>query len=328
MRRGAVISGIWLAAVLSAVVRAAPESPAASDAAVPPPSPVLVVYASANPGAEEARWLAALQPEGEGRRILDGHVKDVQIVTMPSRPALEDWGEEGRLFRASLHGVRALPTVIMLDSKGRVFDWMAGGADEASLPGKVALLKEKASRVRPLTVVNDIPKGGDPREEAAAICRAMEQVPAEAWYRDYPRTMKRLEKLDCTEPSFLAAREAADRLAKNRETASLLRESFLARDAFSIRDCLAAWRKKADDPALPVADRQLLLLAMVHPLWVRLEEVLYQGAHSAESEEAFNSAIAVLEEVRDMDRSSVCGRRAHQLREELRKARLAAARYD
>ena len=102
----------------------------------------------------------------------------------------------------------------------------------------------------------------------------------------------------------------------------------MARDAFSIRDCLAAWRKKADDPALPVADRQLLLLAMVHPLWVRLEEVLYQGAHSAESEEAFNSAIAVLEEVRDMDRSSVCGRRAHQLREELRKARLAAARYD
>ena len=221
-----------------------------------------------------------------------------------------------------------MPTVVMLDSKGRVFDWMAGGADEASLPGKVALLKEKASRVRPLTVVNDIPTGGDPREEAAAICRAMEQVPAEAWYRDYPRTMKRLEKLDCTEPSFLAAREAADRLAKNRETASLLRESFLARDASSIRDCLAAWRKKADDPALPVADRQLLLLAMVHPLWVRLEDVLYQGAHSAESEEAFNCAIAVLEEVRDMDRSSVCGRRAHQLREELRKARLAAARYD
>ena len=192
MRRGAVISGIWLAAVLAAVARAAPETFAASDAAVPPPSPVLVVYASANPSAEEARWLAALQPGGEGRRILDGHVKDVQMVTMPSRPALEDWSEEGRLFRASLHGVRALPTVVMLDSKGRVFDWMAGGADEASLPGKVALLKEKASRVRPLTVVNDIPKGGDPREEAAAICRAMEQVPAEAWYRDYPRTIKRL----------------------------------------------------------------------------------------------------------------------------------------
>ena len=76
MRRGAVISGIWLAAVLAAVARAAPETFAASDAAVPPPSPVLVVYASANPGAEEARWLAALQPEGEGRRILDGHVKN------------------------------------------------------------------------------------------------------------------------------------------------------------------------------------------------------------------------------------------------------------
>ena len=55
---------------------------------------------------------------------------------------------------------------------------------------------------------------------------------------------------------------------------------------------------------------------------------LSRDAHTAESEEAFNRAVAVLEEVRDMDRASVCGRRAHQLREELRRARLAAARYD
>lgn len=47
-------------------------------------------------------------------------------------------------------------------------------------------------------------------------------------------------------------------------------------------------------PRFPVADRQLLLLAMVHPLWVRLEDVLYQGAHSAESEEAFNCALPCL----------------------------------
>lgn len=51
---------------------------------------------------------------------------------------------------------------------------------------------------------------------------------------------------------------------------------------------LEAWRKRADDPSLPVEERQLILLSMVHPLWVRLEEALYRDAHTAESEEAFN----------------------------------------
>ena len=108
----------------------------------------------------------------------------------------------------------------------------------------------------------------------------------------------------------------------------MYKRQFQACDAPSIRKCLEAWRKRADDPSLPLEERQLILLSMVHPLWVRLEEALYRDAHTAESEEAFNRAVAVLEEVRDMDRASVCGRRAHQLREELRRARLAAARYD
>ena len=164
--------------------------------------------------------------------------------------------------------------------------------------------------------------------DSPAICRELEQVPPEAWFRDYPGTMKRLEKLNCTVPAFLNAREAAFRLEKNRKTAELLGESFRACKASSIRTCLEAWRACADDPSLSVEERQLILLSMVHPLWVRLEEVLYREAHTPESEDAFNQAVAVLEEVRDMNRSSVCGRRAHQLREELRRARLAAARYD
>ena len=80
-----------------------------------------------------------------------------------------------------------------------------GGAHAASLREKAALLADKARRVRPVTLVNDVPKGGDPAEEAAAICRALEPVPAEAWFRDYPGTMKRLEKLNCTVPAFLNA---------------------------------------------------------------------------------------------------------------------------
>lgn len=327
MRVAAVIAFVCLA--LAVPGRAETEASSASGVAAPlPPPPVLVVYGSAEPCAAEARWLKALRAGAEERRALDGIVRDVQFVTVPGRPSVKDWEEDGSLSRAAMHGVRVLPTVILLDSRGRVFDVMEGGADAASLPGMAALLAEKAQRVRPVTVVNGVPKGGDPSEEAAAICRALEQVPAEAWFRDYPGTMKRLEKLNCTVPAFLNARAAALRLEKNRETAVLLCESFQACDVPSIRKCLEAWRKKAADSSLPVEERQLILLSMVHPLWVRLEEALYQDAHNAESEEAFHQAVAVLEEVRDMDPASVCGRRAHQLREELRKARLAAARFD
>ena len=272
--------------------------------------------------------MKALQPGTEERRALDEYVRDVQFVTVPRHPSVKDWEENGSLSRAAMHGVRMLPSVVFLDSKGRVFDLVEGGASAASLREKVSLLAEKAQRVRPVTRVNDIPKGGDPAAEASAICRELEQVPPEAWFRDYPGTMKRLEKLNCTVPAFLNAREAAFRLEKNRKTAELLGESFRACKASSIRTCLEAWRACADDPSLSVEERQLILLSMVHPLWVRLEEVLYREAHTPESEDAFNQAVAVLEEVRDMNRSSVCGRRAHQLREELRRARLAAARYD
>lgn len=329
MRAAAVMACACLALVMAVPGRAETQDASASCAVAPlPPPPVLVVYGSAEPGAAEARWLKALRPGTEERRALDGKVRDVQFVAVPKRPSVKDWEEGGSLFRAAEHGVRVLPTVVFLDSRGRVFDVMEGGAAAASLPGKAAQLAEKAQRARPVTVVNDIPRGGDPAEEAAAICRVMEQVPAEAWFRDYPGTMKRLEKLECRVPSFLNARAAARRLEKNRETADLLCESFQACETPAIRKCLETWRNRAADPSLSVEERQLILLSMVHPLWVRLEESLYRDGHNAESEEAFNRAISVLEEVRDMDRSSVCGRRAHQLREELRKARLAAARYD
>ena len=122
------------------------------------PSPVLVVYGSEEPGSAEARWLKALQPGTEERRALDEYVRDVQFVTVPRHPSVKDWEENGSLSRAAMHGVRMLPSVVFLDSKGRVFDLVEGGASAASLREKVSLLAEKAQRVRPVTRVNDIPK--------------------------------------------------------------------------------------------------------------------------------------------------------------------------
>lgn len=328
MRAAAAIACIWMALAAGTSGGMELDVPVLPSSTSRLPPPVLVVYGSSSPGVPESLWLKSLRLGGEGRRVLDGLVRDIQFVTVPERPSLEDWAEGGILSRAAMHGVRVLPSVVFLDSRGRVFDMVTGGASERSLTEKAAQLAEKAQRVRPLTIANNVPKGGDPVAESAAVCRALAQIPAEAWFRDYPGTMKRLGKLNCTDPAFLNARSAADRLEKNRKTADLLRDSLNAGDPRSIRKCLDAWRARADDSSLPVHERQLILLSMVHPLWIRLEEALYQGAHSPESEEAFNRAIEVLEEVRDMDGASVCGRRAHQLREELRRARLAAARYD
>lgn len=296
--------------------------------AVLPARPALVVYGSERPSPAESLLIRALQPGGEARRLLLDDVRDVQFVTVPTRPDWAAWAEGGVIARAAAHGVSVFPTLVFLDSRGRVFDRMEGVADAAALPRFVTAVKEAAVRVRPMTEVNGVSKGDAPLAQSVAICRMMERVPVEAWFRDYPGTMKRLEKLGCREPSFLRARAVAVQFREMQSTAALAAASFRAQDALSIRRCLDEWRRKADSKETPLETRQMFLLAMVHPLWIRLENVLYQGAHGPGSEEAFNKAIEVLDEVRDMDASTVCGRRAHQLREDLRRARLAAARHD
>lgn len=293
-----------------------------------PPKPRLVVFRSEHPGQAERLWLDALAPGGAAHAVVHESVREIETVILPTVPSVEDWREGGPLFLSAMQGVRVLPTIVFFDSKGRVFDVMTGGVDPAGLQAKAERVVQKARAVRPLTLVNRITHGENSQEEQAAICRALESVPHETWFRDYPQTMKRLERLGCSLPVFVEARVLAVRLQKDRETAALMRQSFLAHDPRALRECIVSWLSKVEEARTPVAERQLILLAVVHPLWVRLEKVLYQDAHNQESEEAFTQAIAVLGEVRDLDPSSVCGRRAHQLREELRKARLAAARYD
>ena len=70
--------------------------------------------------------MKALQPGTEERRTLDEYVRDVQFVTVPRHPSVKDWEEDGSLSRAAMHGVRMLPSVVFLDSKGRVFDLVEG----------------------------------------------------------------------------------------------------------------------------------------------------------------------------------------------------------
>lgn len=74
--------------------------------------------------------------------------------------------------------------------------------------------------------------------------------------------------------------------------------------------------------------RQHITLAVLYPLALRRYVLAYHGAHTPESEALFLRAIGILEEARDIDPATADGRQAHQLREELRRARLQAARQD
>ena len=165
---------------------------------------------------------------------------DVQMVTVPSRPAsAKDWSEEdGGLSRAALHGVRALPTVVMLaDSKGRVFDLDGGeGAAAASLPGKSRpCLQEKASaRPAPDAWSMTFPRAATLRQEAAA------HLPA-PWSRCLrkpgtgitPGTMKRLEKLDLHGAGLPGRPRGGPSVwRKTGRRPPCLRESFPARRSF------------------------------------------------------------------------------------------------
>ncbi len=87
-------------------------------------------------------------------------------------------------------------------------------------------------------------------------------------------------------------------------------------------------RRYLQTPQVTAAERQRLTLEVLYPLALRRYAKAYRGAHTPESEALFLRAVAILEEARDIDPASEAGKRAHEWREELRRARLRAARYD
>ncbi len=295
-----------------------------------PPPPIVVVFVADMPEHTESPWFKALQEGGLIRAKLGEHVKEWRMVVMPRRPDFSAWGRGGSLYSAAMYGVRCLPTMVLLDSKGRVIELSEGGADVLSLNDYADELLKKVTDKRPLNEVNDIPRAATPEQEAEAICRAMMKVPPVAWNRDYPATVRRLRRLDGDHPALKAADEAWLQWQEACVTAALIEKSIHANDEQNIRECLAAWQKRCDDESRAKDMRQYELLTMVHPLWVRLEALYYRqsGAHCGKSEEAFNKAVETLEYARDLDNASDYGRHAHGLREELRKARLQAKKYD
>lgn len=101
-----------------------------------------------------------------------------------------------------------------------------------------------------------------------------------------------------------------------------------AADAPTIRTLEKELRAALAVEGVPAAVRQHVALTTLYPLALRRYAQAYHGAHTPESEALFLRAVGILEEARDMNPASDAGRRAHQMREELRRARLQAARLD
>lgn len=291
-------------------------------------SPIKIrIYCSQNPIPAESLWLSHINSDKQEGKILSKFIKEWETIRVPETVSREDWQPNGVLMKAAEDGIRCLPTILLVDKKNRVFARIEGGANQGNLEAKLALLHYFIINPRPVSCINRI-KTGSSQSQSKLICSYLSHVPVERWYVDYPRTMRRLEKLESQDKAFILAKEARLRLAKVKQTAQLIQQAFDAHKPDEILHCIDLWRKKIDDPCTSLEDKQRFLLAFIHPLWIRLEAYHYNGGHVPASEEAFSQAIKTLEEARDLDTSSPLGKRADYLREELRKARLSAAKYD
>ncbi len=291
-------------------------------------SPIKIrIYCAQNPIPAESLWLSHIKSDKREGKNLSEFIKEWEIIRVPEIVSREDWLPNGTLMKAAEDGIRCLPTILLVDKKDRVFARIEGGVNKDNLEAKLALLHYFIINPRPVSCINRI-KTGSPQSQSKLICSYLSHVPVERWYVDYPLTMRRLEKLKSQDKDFILAKEARVRLAKVKQTAQLIQQAFDAHQPDEILHCIDLWRQKIDDPCTSMEDKQRFLLAFIHPLWIRLEAFHYNGGHVPASEEAFSQAIKTLEEARDIDTSSPLGKRADYLREELRKARLSAAKYD
>lgn len=91
---------------------------------------------------------------------------------------------------------------------------------------------------------------------------------------------------------------------------------------------IARCRTLMEHPNGTADDRQRLGLLGLYPLLMKRYTLLWQGAHTPESEAALLEAIAALENARDINPQNKLGRRAFAERERLRMARRTARQYE
>lgn len=293
---------------------------------------IIYVYTSARAGKAADEWFRWLESSrfdasGLGDRFVfckvelpEGKINLSSPVTMEA------------VNMASRHGIRMLPTMILCDNRDRVYASKVGGVHSDSEAGRLAdslleLQKFKLSR-------DELLARAYAEQELSAssdlVLKALEQVPSESWPSSYAACMNLLKRSSCRDERYLVALREENRIRNEEELAALIRKLPSFPKGSELETALKSFQDFLDEKELNIPTRQCVLLGYVYPLLVNRSKELFQktGTNSPELEETFNDSVHVLEEVRDLDPQSYWGRMAHEIREELRKARLAAARYD
>ena len=234
--------------------------------------------------------------------------------------------------QAAKHGVRQLPATALCDASGKIYALTTGGAAnpkeaEALAKRLVALRQLRERRDEWLAAANAEPS---PDRAAACVLKGLESVPVDSWGVYYPASMEILKQAGCQDKRYLQALNLAQRIRNDEELAELIRQLPTDIGVEQFDRYIKMFNQFLDERTLETSTRQCVLAAYVFPLYVKKCAALYERdqVNTPELEEAFNRSIETIEKARDLDRDSWWGRMAHQVREELRKKRLEAARFD
>lgn len=297
---------------------------------------VLVLYTSARMGDAGVRWVKEVEssrPSTVAKSLDDDFI--LCRVDLPLSVRMTDVLAMKSVELASKHGVTVVPTMALCDERGRVYARLLGGIRQKT---DAPALANRLKKARKLKLARDVAMEGlDPKSKKyvrdaysreANILTALKNVPLAAWQADYPELMRELDQLECNASAYQQAKKCAIR----QDIDARLRHMMLTMPMRPSSTDIERFLKKIEgclmDKNLTVEQRQFILLNYQYPLFVKKAQLAYDGTVTMASEEAFDQSIETLEDARDLDKNSYWGREAHRIREELRKARLAAAKYD
>lgn len=327
---GALAAGFFFLPLLHAV-EWAPEPGRCVAAASAAGKDILYVYVTPDMGKAGDLWLKALNESAQVDSLLSGRFVFCK-VELPSKMSL-DKSTVDKAKQALKHGISAVPTMILADSKGRAYGRLLGGiADGSGAEAKAKALVDMAGMKKTRDhLLAQSSSTAVLSEKAALIIQALRFAPAESWAQDYPEAMLVLKEANSTNRAWRRALSASKRTESEYailDAIARLPASQASPPVKELDDSIKRFETICGSHDLTVERKQFVLLSYVYPLYVRKTSALYKGVNNGELEDAFNRSVEILEQVRDLDPTTSWGRRAHELREELRKARLAAAKYD
>lgn len=325
---GALCAGFLLCVPLLALDWA-PDPVQAPEAASAAQKDIIYLYVSPRMGAPGDKWLHALEaPSSDINVLLDSHFILCK-VGLPDKISSDHPDSVALAVRGLKHGINVLPAMVLTDADNRPYARLFGGIlQDGDAEAKARAINEARHLREARDAFLEQAREASLEEKEKLLLQAMRFVPPEAWVEHYPDIVRQLEELGCTHTLYRDAIEASRRILAETSILECIHDMPRLPSADQIDNHISRLETLAHTKELSGERRQFILLTYVYPLYVHKTYLMHDGSINAKLEDAFNKSVALLEQVRDMDRNSIWGKKAHNLREELRKARLAAAKYD